>query len=424
MKFEDLKLHRNIQQALADEGYEAPTPIQQQAIPIVLEGTDLVGCAQTGTGKTAAFAIPILNELHPIVGSAKKRKYIRTLIITPTRELALQIGESFDTYGRYTNIKQLTIFGGVNQTPQTDQLHKGIDILIATPGRLLDLHKQGFINLDHLHHLVLDEADQMLDMGFIHDVKKIIKLTPDNRQTLLFSATMPLAIRELADTFLTNPKYVSVTPVSSTAERVKQQLYFVDKGDKRKLLYHLIRNENLSNVLVFTRTKHGADNVVKALKKNGVNAGAIHGDKSQSARVRMLDAFKAKEISVLVATDIAARGIDIESLPYVINFDLPNIPETYVHRIGRTGRAGNEGLAISFCGRDEQPYLKDIEKLIRLKIKVIDGHPYPYAEGTLETQKPEEQTPDRRNSKGSGQRSGKSNSRKSEASKKNKRRWY
>lgn len=420
MKFEDLNLLRNIQQALEEEGYEAPTPIQQQAIPIILEGADLVGCAQTGTGKTAAFAIPILNSLHRMVGSAKKVKHIRTLVVTPTRELALQIGESFDTYGKYTNIRQLTIFGGVNQTSQTDQLRRGVDILIATPGRLLDLHKQGFINLDHLHTLVLDEADQMLDMGFINDVKKIIKLTPSNRQTLLFSATMPIAIRELADTFLTDPKYVSVTPVSSTAEKVKQQLYFVDKGDKRKLLYHLIRNENLSNVLVFTRTKHGADNVVKALKKNGVNAEAIHGDKSQNARVRVLEGFKNKEVSVLVATDIAARGIDIESLPYVINFDLPNIPETYVHRIGRTGRAGNEGLAISFCSRDEEPYLKDIEKLIRMKIKVIEDHPYPYPE---ETPKPaEQQNPDRRNTnKGNN---GKGNSRKSEASKKNKRRWY
>ncbi|AXG74465.1 ATP-dependent helicase [Flavobacterium arcticum] len=422
MKFEDLNLLKNIQQALIEEGYDSPTPIQEQAIPIILQDNDIVGCAQTGTGKTAAFAIPILNQLHRIVGSAKKVKYIRTLVVTPTRELALQIGESFETYGKYTNVRQLTIFGGVNQVSQTDQLKRGVDVLIATPGRLLDLHKQGYINLDHLHHLVLDEADQMLDMGFINDVKKIVKLTPDNRQTLLFSATMPMAIRELADTFLTNPKYVSVTPVSSTAERVKQQIYFVDKGDKRKLLYHLIRNENLSNVLVFTRTKHGADNAVRALKKNGIEAGAIHGDKSQNARVRMLDAFKNKEISVLVATDIAARGIDIENLPYVINFDLPNVPETYVHRIGRTGRAGNEGTAISFCSRDELPYLKDIEKLIRLKIKVIDGHPYPYAEGEA-AEKPQGQKPDRRNSN-KGNSTGKSNSRKSEASKKNKKRWY
>jgi len=419
MKFEDLNLLKNIQQALADEGYETPTPIQQQAIPVILDGSDLVGCAQTGTGKTAAFAIPILNLQHRIVGSAKKVKHIRALVVTPTRELALQIGQSFDTYGKYTNIRQVTIYGGVNQISQTDQLKKGVDILIATPGRLLDLHKQGFINLDHLHTLVLDEADQMLDMGFINDVKKIIKLTPDNRQTLLFSATMPIAIRELADTFLTDPKYVSVAPVSSTAERVKQQLYHVDKGDKRKLLYHLIRNENLSNVLVFSRTKHGADNVVKALKKNGVNAEAIHGDKSQNARVRVLEGFKNKEVSVLVATDIAARGIDIENLPYVINFDLPNIPETYVHRIGRTGRAGNEGLAISFCSKDELPYLKDIEKLIRLKIKVIEGHPYPYGEGSSTEEKPAEQKkPDLRN------KNKNNNSRKSDASKKNKKRWY
>ena len=258
----------------------------------------------------------------------------------------------------------------------------------------------------------------MLDMGFINDVKKIIKLTPDNRQTLLFSATMPIAIRELADSFLTNAKYVSVTPISSTAERVKQQLYYVDKGDKRKLLYHLIRNENLSNVLVFTRTKHGADNIVKALKKNGVEAGAIHGDKSQSSRQRILEAFKNKEIPVLVATDIAARGIDIESLPYVINFDLPNIPETYVHRIGRTGRAGNEGMAISFCGKDELPYLKDIEKLIRIKLKVIDGHPFPFVAETAGAKPAEEKKPDLRN------KNKQNNSRKSEASKKNKKRWY
>ncbi len=420
MTFDELNLIRNIQQALTEEGYKTPTPIQEQAIPIILEGTDLVGCAQTGTGKTAAFAIPILNSLHHIVGSSKKVKYIRALVVTPTRELALQIGESFDTYGKYTNIRQLTIFGGVNQVSQTDQLKKGVDILIATPGRLLDLHKQGFINLDHLHTLVLDEADQMLDMGFINDVKKIIKLTPDNRQTLLFSATMPIAIRELADSFLTKPKYVSVTPISSTAERVKQQIYFVDKGDKRKLLYHLIRNENLNNLLVFTRTKHGADNVVKALKKNGVEAGAIHGDKSQGARQRILDAFKNQEIPVLVATDIAARGIDIESLPYVINFDLPNIPETYVHRIGRTGRAGNEGIAISFCGKDELPYLKDIEKLIRIQIKVINDHPFPYPEEVAGAKPDEQKKPDLRNKNKQNQ----NNSRKSEASKKNKKRWY
>jgi ATP-dependent RNA helicase RhlE len=417
MTFQDLHLLSNIQHALSDEGYTSPTPIQQQAIPIILEGNDLVGCAQTGTGKTAAFAIPILNTLHRIVGSAQKRKYIRTLVVTPTRELAIQIGESFDTYGKYTNIRQLTIYGGVSQVPQVDQLKKGVDVLIVTPGRLLDLHKQGFIDLDHLHTLVLDEADQMLDMGFINDVKKIIKLTPDNRQTLLFSATMPIAIRELADSFLNQPKYVSVTPISSTAETVEQHIYFVNKEDKRKLLYHLIRNEGLKQLLVFCRTKHGADNVVKALKKNGVNAEAIHGNKSQSARQRVLEAFKKNEISVLVATDIAARGIDIESLPYVLNFDLPNIPETYVHRIGRTGRAGNGGISISFCGKDEEVYWKDIQKYVKVNVKTIKDHPYPWT--TIEETKTEEPAKkDYRNTKKNN------TSRKSDASKKNKKRWY
>ncbi len=416
MTFSELNLLKNIQQALTEEGYESPTPIQQQAIPVILEGTDLVGCAQTGTGKTAAFAIPIINMLHRLVGSSAKRKVIRTLVVTPTRELAIQIDESFNTYGKYTNIRSMVIFGGVSQVPQVDQLKKGIDILIATPGRLLDLHKQGFIDLDHLHFLVLDEADQMLDMGFINDVKKIVKLTPDNRQTLLFSATMPMAIRELADTFLTKPKYVSVDPVSSTAEKVNQKVYFVGKEDKRKLLYHIIRNDKIENVLVFTRTKHGADNVVKALKKNNITAEAIHGDKSQNARQRVLDAFKNKEISVLVATDIAARGIDIESLPYVINFDIPNISETYVHRIGRTGRAGNTGLAISFCAKDEQPYWKDIEKLIKINVKVEKEHPYPYID---EVPNPDAK-PDLRNKK----KPESGNSRKSDASKKNKKRWY
>jgi ATP-dependent RNA helicase RhlE len=400
-----------------EEGYTNPTPIQQKAIPFILQGKDLVGCAQTGTGKTAAFAIPIIHHLHRMVGSSKKTKQIRCLVVTPTRELAVQIGESFDTYGKYTNLRQLTIFGGVSQVSQVDQLKKGIDILIATPGRLLDLHKQGFIDFDHLHFLVLDESDLMLDMGFINDVRKIVKLVPTNRQTLLFSATMPMAIRELADTFLNKPEYVSVTPVSSTAEIIDQQIYFVDKENKRGLLYHLIRNENLSNVLVFVRTKHGADNVVKALKKHGVNAEAIHGDKSQTARQRVLDHFKNKEISVLVATDIAARGIDIESLPYVINFDLPNIPETYVHRIGRTGRAGNGGISISFCSKDEETYWKDIQKLIKVNVKTIKDHPFPWKE---EAPNPDAK-PDLRNK---NKQNGQNKSRKSEASKKNKKRWY
>lgn len=421
MTFKELQLIPNIQQALQEEGYEKPTPIQEQAIPSVLEGLDLVACAQTGTGKTGAFAIPIINLIHRIVGSNKKTKLIRTLVVTPTRELAIQIEESFNAYAKYTNIKSLVIFGGVSQVSQVDQLKKGVDVLVATPGRLLDLYKQGFINLDHMHHLVLDEADQMLDMGFINDVKKIIKLTPSNRQTLLFSATMPVAIRELADSFLTKPKYISVDPISSTAEKVAQKVYFVDKGDKRKLLYHLMRNDGLKNILVFTRTKHGADNVVKALAKNGIEAAAIHGNKSQNARQRALEGFKNQEIAVLVATDIAARGIDIDNLPYVINFDIPNISETYVHRIGRTGRAGNSGLAISFCDPSEKVYLKDIEKLIRLKIKVITDHPYVLTDGAATPEESSEKKPDLRNKRKENKGG---NSRKSEASKKNKKRWY
>lgn len=417
MLFEDLSLSKSIQKAVFEEGYTEPTPIQEQSIPVVLAGRDLVGCAQTGTGKTAAFAIPIIHQLHRIVGSSKKTKLIRALVITPTRELAVQIGQNFDCYGKYTNLTQLTIFGGVSQIPQVDALKKGVDILIATPGRLLDLHKQGFIDLDHLHTLVLDEADQMLDMGFVNDVKKIVKLTPKNRQTLLFSATMPMAIRELAEMFLKDPATVTVSPVSSTAEKVEQRIYFVEKTEKRNLLYHLIQNENLSDVLVFSRTKHGADNVVKALRKHGIPAEAIHGDKSQNARQRVLDAFKNKEVGVLVATDIAARGIDIDQLPFVINFDLPNIPETYVHRIGRTGRAGNGGVAISFCGKDEEPYWKDIQKLIKVDVKTISDHPYPWHSGTPAAEKANPQ----KNSNRSG---GRHKSRKSGASKQNKKRWY
>ena len=415
MLFEDLSLSKSIQKAVYELGYLEPTPIQEQSIPPILQGRDLIGCAQTGTGKTAAFAIPIIHQLHRIVGSSKKIKQIRCLVVTPTRELAVQIGQNFDQYGKYTNLTTLTIFGGVSQVPQVDILKHGVDILIATPGRLLDLNKQGFIDLDHLHCLVLDEADQMLDMGFVNDVKKIVKLTPNNRQTLLFSATMPMAIRELSEMFLKDPVSVTVSPVSSTAEKVEQRVYFVDKTEKRNLLHHLITKENLSDVLVFSRTKHGADNVVKALRKKGVAAEAIHGDKSQNARQRVLDAFKAKEVGVLVATDIAARGIDIDQLPFVINFDLPNIPETYVHRIGRTGRAGNGGIAISFCGKDEAPYWKDIQKLIKVDVEVIKDHPYQWQDGS-----PDENTP-----KKSSNRSGEAhNSRKSAASKQNKKRWY
>ncbi|REG99587.1 DEAD/DEAH box helicase [Flavobacterium aquicola] len=416
MLFEDLSLSKSIQRAVFEEGYTEATPIQEQSIPIVLAGKDLIGCAQTGTGKTAAFAIPIIHQLHRIVGSTKKAKVIRALVVTPTRELAVQIGQSFDTYGKYTNLTQLTLFGGVSQNPQVDALKNGVDIVIATPGRLLDLHKQGFLDLNHLHTLVLDEADQMLDMGFVNDVKKIVKLTPKNRQTLFFSATMPIAIRELAEMFLTDPETVTVSPVSSTAENVEQRVYFVEKTEKRNLLYHLIKNENLSNVLVFSRTKHGADNVVKALRKKDIPAEAIHGDKSQNARQRVLDAFKNKEVGVLVATDIAARGIDIDQLPFVINFDLPNIPETYVHRIGRTGRAGNGGIAISFCSKDEKDYWKDIQKLIKVDVATVDNHPYPWHSGN-----PAAESSPPKNSNRSG---GAHKSRKSNASKQNKKRWY
>ena len=415
MLFEDLSLSKSIQKAVFEMGYLEPTPIQEQSIPAILKGHDLIGCAQTGTGKTAAFAIPIIHQLHRIVGSSKKSKQIRCLVVTPTRELAVQIGQNFDQYGKYTNLTSLTIFGGVSQVPQVDMLRSGIDILVATPGRLLDLNKQGYIDLDHLHCLVLDEADQMLDMGFVNDVKKIVKLTPDNRQTLLFSATMPMAIRELSEMFLKDPVSVTVSPVSSTAENVEQRVYFVDKSEKRNLLHHLITKENLSDVLVFSRTKHGADNVVKSLRNKGVAAEAIHGDKSQNARQRVLDAFKKKEVGVLVATDIAARGIDIDQLPYVINFDLPNVPETYVHRIGRTGRAGNGGVAISFCGKDEAPYWKDIQKLIKVDVSVVKDHPYAWKEGS-----PDENTP-KQNSNRSKEAN---NSRKSSASKQNKKRWY
>ncbi len=414
MLFEEVSLSKSIQKAVYEEGYISLTPIQEKSIPVVLEGRDIIGCAQTGTGKTGAFAIPVIHQLHRKVGSSKKHKVIRALVVAPTRELAVQIGESFDKYGKYTNLVQLTIFGGVSQIPQVNQLDKGIDILVATPGRLLDLHKQGFIDLTQVDTLILDEADQMLDMGFINDIKKIVKLVPNDRQTLLFSATMPMSIRELAEMFLKDPVKVEVAPVSSTAENVEQRLYYVDKADKRKLLHHLITQENITDVLVFSRTKHGADNIVKALRKQGVAADAIHGDKSQNARQRVLDSFKSKEVGVLVATDIAARGIDIDQLDYVINFDLPNIPETYVHRIGRTGRAGNDGVAISFCGKDEVTYWKDIKKLIKVDVTEIKDHPYPWSPN-----------PDSEKSQGNSNRSGGAHkSRKSEASKKNKKRWY
>lgn len=375
MSFDKLNLIAPILTALKEEGYSTPTPIQQQAIPIVLEGRDLLGCAQTGTGKTAAFAIPILQLMATQPREGKKN--IRALILTPTRELAIQIEESFNAYGRHAGLKSVVVFGGVGQKPQTDALRHGVDILVATPGRLLDLMDQRFINLSHIEFFVLDEADRMLDMGFVHDVKKVIAKLPHKRQSLFFSATMPPEIVKLSSTILTNPAKVEVTPVSSTAETVQQVVYFVDKPDKRKLLVHLLKNDDsIVTTLVFTRTKHGADRVARELTRAGIKAEAIHGDKSQNSRQRALSNFKEQKTRVLVATDIAARGIDVDDLAHVINYDMPNVPETYVHRIGRTGRAGASGLAISFCDNEEREYLRDISKLIGKKIPSVDEHPY------------------------------------------------
>lgn len=374
MTFKELGIIQPILTALHDEGYTNPTPIQQQAILPVAQGKDLLGCAQTGTGKTAAFAIPILQLLSG--NPSKNSKNIRALILTPTRELALQIDESLATYGKNLRIRHTAIFGGVPQGKQTKILQAGIDILVATPGRLLDLMQQGYISLSGIEIFVLDEADRMLDMGFVHDVKRLITKLPQQRQTLFFSATMPPEIQKLANSILKNPVHVKVTPVSSTAQSVAQSVYFVDKKQKRHLLTHLLKDMSTSRSLVFTRTKHGADKLVKELHKTGINAAAIHGNKSQNARQRALSDFKANAISVLVATDIAARGIDIDELPYVINYELPEVPETYVHRIGRTGRAGNAGTAISFCDTEEVSDLKNIQKLIGFKVPVVGGHPY------------------------------------------------
>jgi len=377
MSFQDLKLIEPILRALKTEGYTIPTPIQQQAIPILLQQKDLLGCAQTGTGKTAAFAIPILQLLYQDKLQHKEQKTIKAIILTPTRELAIQINESFAAYGRHTGLKHLVIFGGVSQNPQVDALRRGVDILTATPGRLLDLMNQGFIKLDHIKMLVLDEADRMLDMGFVNDVKKVIAKVPQKRQTLFFSATMPKEIQQLADTILRNPEKVEVTPVSSTADTIQQTLYYVEKSDKRSLLIHVLKDKSIQTALVFTRTKHGADKVVKDLHKVGITAEAIHGNKSQNARQRALTNFKNRTTRVLIATDIAARGIDIDELTHVINYEIPNIPETYVHRIGRTGRAGADGIAFSFCDEEEIEYIKDIHKLIGKSIPVTEAHPYP-----------------------------------------------
>ena len=376
MTFNELNLSAPLLRAVAEAGYESPSPIQASAIPPVLAGRDLMGCAQTGTGKTAAFALPMLDRLT--ANPAKKKGAIRALILTPTRELALQIGESFELYGKYLTQRSTVIFGGVGQAPQVAALKKGVDILIACPGRLNDLVGQGLIDLSHIEIFVLDEADRMLDMGFVHDVKKVIAKLPAQRQNLMFSATMPKEIEQLAAGILHDPAFVKVDPVSSTVDRIDQSLYFVEKGNKKLLLPWLIKNLDppVQNALVFSRTKHGADKIAKDLNKQGIPAAAIHGNKSQSARVAALEGFKAGETKVLVATDIAARGIDISELSHVFNYDLPEVPETYVHRIGRTARAGADGTAISFCAPEEQEYLAGIEKLNRRKIPVVSGHPW------------------------------------------------
>ena len=384
-------------EALSNEGYTNPTPIQQQSIPVILQQRDLLGCAQTGTGKTAAFAIPLLQLLHQQGQGVppKGHRNIRALVLTPTRELAIQIGESFAAYGKYLPLRHLVIFGGVSQHPQIEALRKGVDILVATPGRLLDLLNQRYISLQHLQFFVLDEADRMLDMGFVHDVKRIITRLPAKRQSLFFSATMPPEIQQLANAILNNPAKVEVTPVSSTADTITQSMYFVSKPDKRRLLLHLLEDQSIRTVLVFTRTKHGADRVAKDLNKAGITAEAIHGNKSQNARQRALNNFKSRQTRVLVATDIAARGIDIDDLTHVINFELPNVPETYVHRIGRTGRAGANGIAFSFCDAEERAYLRDIHKLIARQIPVVESHPY-HDNGTAVTVQQAPQSPKNR----------------------------
>jgi len=376
MTFEKLNLIQPLQTAISNEGYTIPTPIQAQAIPVILERKDLVGCAQTGTGKTAAFAVPILQILSAEKKSHGSKRKIKSLILTPTRELALQISESFNAYGRHTGLKNAVVFGGVSQRAQTLKLRHGVDILIATPGRLLDLINQGYINLKSINIFVLDEADRMLDMGFINDVKKIIEKIPTQRQTLLFSATMPSEITKLANSILKNPIKIEVSPELKTVEAVKQAVYFVTKSDKKKLLLHILKNENIESALVFTRTKRGADLVTKILNEAKIHSDSIHGNKSQQARQRALNNFKLNKTRVLVATDIAARGIDIEKLSHVFNYDIPEFAEAYIHRIGRTARAGLGGTALSFCDPQELSYLSSINKMIKQPISVIDDHPF------------------------------------------------
>ena len=374
MTFRDLGLSAPILRALEEQGYAKPSPIQEKAIPPALSGRDVLGCAQTGTGKTCAFAAPILQRLD---AAPRRGRAIRALILTPTRELAIQIGESFEAYGKYLKLRHAVIFGGVGQNPQVEALKKGVDILVATPGRLMDLYQQGFVQLDRLEIFVLDEADRMLDMGFIHDVKKILKWLPAKKQTLFFSATMPPEITDLVNSLLHDPVKVAVNPISSPVEAIRQSVYLVDKGNKTNLLAYLMEQKHVKNALVFTRTKHGANKVARDLGRLGISAAAIHGNKSQTARQQALSDFKSGRIRCLVATDIAARGLDIEELSHVFNYNLPEVPETYVHRIGRTGRAGRGGEAIAFCDFGEKPLLRDIEKLLGRAVPLVEDHPYP-----------------------------------------------
>jgi len=413
MSFKDLQLNKPLLRAIAESGYDNPTLVQEKTIPLVLDKKDVITSAQTGTGKTAAFALPILQLLFDYQDAPKKGKKIKALVVSPTRELAIQIEANFKAYSKYTNLRSAVIYGGTSIEPQKDILNKGVDILIATPGRLLDLHKQDLVNLDYVQILVLDEADLMLDLGFIDDVKKIERLCPEDKQTLLFSATIPYKVEQLANTILKDPQRIEVTPNASTSKNVNQVLYYVPKRNKIELCLHLLRNSIKGQILIFRRTKFGVDKLEQTLIKNGYKVETIHGDKTQNLRQDALKKFKNGYVNILIATDVAARGIDIDDLDAVINFDLPNVPETYVHRIGRTARAGNKGVAYSFCGADEKSYIKSIQQLINLQLDVIEDHPYPLdpkAKPIVHKSK----TPKSKHKKG----------RKSEASKKKKKRWY
>jgi ATP-dependent RNA helicase RhlE len=389
MRFEELNLHTSLTKAIKELKYSYPTSIQEKAIPKILKKNDILGSAQTGTGKTAAFALPILHHLINEINNNEQKK-IRTLVVTPTRELAIQIAENFTSYSKYNKITNTVIFGGVKQGTQTDALKRGVDILVATPGRLLDLMGQGYISLKDIGYFVLDEADRMLDMGFINDIKKVLEKLPKERQSLFFSATMPKNIIELSNKILQNPQKVFAHQNSTTVETIKQFIYYTNKSNKKELLSYILENKDINQILIFSRTKHGADRIVRNLKKKNINAAAIHGDKSQNQRQRTLKEFKENKLKVLVATDIAARGIDIDQLNYVLNYDIPNEAETYVHRIGRCGRAGNKGIAISICEPEENTYVKDIEKLINKKIEIVQDNPFRQTDQPMNTQQKKE----------------------------------